>query len=321
MLARWRENSIVPHVEIRKPGWLTTVQDAGRWGHQARGVSVSGPMDWTSYRLANWLVGNSSDAATLEVTIGGLELAFDGETHFAVAGAEFQLDLSGQAVGMHRTVRAAAGSILKLGARSRGARAYIAIAGGVLVPPVLGSRATHTASHLGGFEGRALRTGDQLRVGSTTSAHDRVFHGFGRSVPDGGAQLRIMPGPQLDRFPPRTIELLQSSRYVLSPRSDRMGYRLEGPLLPCKEDEELISGATVTGALQVPSSGLPILLMADRATTGGYPILAVVISADLPLAGQLMPGDWIEFVACTRDDAVAALKDLERRLFHTEPDH
>ncbi len=153
------------HVEIRKPGWLTTVQDSGRWGHQSRGVSTSGPMDWASHRVANWLVGNPAGAATFEVTLGGLELAFEGETQFAIAGAEFQLELSGSSVGMHRTVRAAAGSILKVGARTRGARAYVAFAGGVLVPSVLGSRATHTTSHLGGVEGRALRTGDRVRSG------------------------------------------------------------------------------------------------------------------------------------------------------------
>jgi antagonist of KipI len=304
----------VPHVEIRKSGWLTTVQDAGRWGHQSRGVSVSGPMDWASHRLANRLVGNPFGAATLEVTMGGLELTFDGDVQFAIAGAEFQLDLSGQVVGMNRAVRAAAGSFLKFGPRSRGARAYLAVAGGVIVPPVLGSRATHIASRLGGFEGRALRAGDRLQVGSGPLPREPVTYRFDQRIPDGGAQVRVLPGPQLDRFPPRTLETLQSSRYVLSPKSDRMGYRLEGQPLPWAANEELISGATVAGAVQVPSSGLPILLLADCATTGGYPILAVVISADLPLVGQLVPGDWVEFTACTRDAAIAALKEWERRL-------
>lgn len=304
----------MPHVEIRKPGWLTTVQDAGRWGHQARGVSVAGPMDWASHRLANWLVGNPTDAAALEVTAGGLELAFDAEIQFAIAGAELPVDLSGQAVGMHQTLRAAAGSILKLGTRSRGARAYVAFAGGVLVPPVLGSRATHAASRLGGLEGRALRSGDRVPVGSVVLPRDRVFQGVHRSVSNGGARVRIMPGPHIDRFPAQILEMLQSSRYFVSTKSDRMGYRLEGPLLPQRAGEDLISGATVAGALQVPTSGSPILLMADRATTGGYPIVAVVISADLPLAGQLMPGDWMEFVSCTRDEAVAELKEWEDRL-------
>jgi antagonist of KipI len=268
-------------------------------------------MDWASSRLANWLVGNPVEAATLEVTIGGLEVAFDGETRFAVAGAEFHLDLDGQTVGTNRTLRAGAESVLKFGTRSRGARAYVAFSGGVLVSPVLGSRATHTASHLGGFEGRALRIGDRVPIGSLTLTGDRVYQRRTRSLSDGGARLRILPGPHIDRFPSRMLEILQSSRYVVSPKSDRMGYRLDGPPLPLNVVEELISGATVTGALQVPSSGLPILLMADRATTGGYPMAAVVVSADLPLAGQLLPGDWIEFVACTRDEALVALREWD----------
>jgi antagonist of KipI len=268
-------------------------------------------MDWASSRLANWLVGNPVEAATLEVTIGGLEVAFDGETRFAVAGAEFHLDLDGQTVGTNRTLRAGAESVLKFGKRSRGARAYVAFTGGVLVSPVLGSRATHTASHLGGFEGRALRTGDRVPIGSLTFTGDRVYQRRTRSLSDGGARLRILPGPHADRFPARMLEILQSSRYVVSPKSDRMGYRLDGPPLPLNVVEELISGATVTGALQVPSSGLPILLMADRATTGGYPIAAVVVSADLPLVGQLLPGDWIEFVSCTRDEALVALREWD----------
>ena len=264
-------------------------------------------MDWASHRLANRLVGNPVAAATLEVTMGGLELTFDGDVQFAIAGAEFQLDLSGQVVGMNRAVRAAAGSFLKFGPRLRGARAYLAVAGGVIVPPVLGSRATHIASRLGGFEGRALRAGDRLQVGSGLLPREPVTDRFDQTIPDGGAQVRVLPGPQLDRFPPRTLETLQSSRYVLSPKSDRMGYRLEGQPLPWGANEELISGATVAGAVQVPSSGLPILLMADCATTGGYPILAVVISADLPSSVS-----WCQAIGsshrCTRDAAIAALK-------------
>jgi antagonist of KipI len=248
----------------------------------------------------------------LEVTLGGLELAFDDDIQFAVAGAEFHVDLGGHPVAMYRTLRAAAGSVLKLGPRIRGGRAYVAIAGGILVPPVLGSRATHIASHLGGCEGRTLQAGDRLRVGSAVLARDRHCPGVG-NLPEGGAKVRILPGPHIDRFPSNALEMLLSSRYVLSPKSNRMGYRLEGPMLPTNLDE-LISGATVPGALQVPASGLPILLMADRATTGGYPILAVVISADLPIVGQLMPGDWIEFAVCSRDQAVIALEELERRL-------
>ena len=135
------------------------------------------------------------------------------------------------------------------------------------------------------------------------------------TLPDGGARLRVLPGPRENRFEPETVMKLRSSRYVLSPRSDRMGYRLNGPPLPWPPGAtELISSATVPGAVQVPPLGQPILLMADRATTGGYPMIAAVITADLPLAGQLAPGDWIEFAPCTRHEAVAALREREDAL-------
>ena len=300
----------MPYVEIKKPGWLTTVQDAGRWGHQGQGVTVSGPMDWFSHRLANVLVGNAEGAATLEVTMSGPEMVFEDAAWFAVTGAEFPLQLNGAPVVItNGPMYARSGDTMTFGLRRRGARAYVAVAGGFLVPPVLGSRSTHVLSRLGGVDGRALQTGDRVEFGgSSTLVEQRRSGGLG--LPAGGATLRVLLGPHENRFAPEEVTKLCSSRYVLSPRSDRMGYRLEGPLLPWSPDTtELISSATVPGAVQVPSLGRPILLMADRATAGGYPIIAAVISADLPLAGQLAPGDWIEFVTCTRDDAVAALRE------------
>ena len=303
------------HVEIRKPGWLTTIQDAGRWGMQAQGVGVSGPMDWCSHGLANLLVGNSEDAATLEVTMSGPELIVADDVTFVVTGAEFPLTLNGAAVAMDKAVHARSGDMLTFGMRRHGARSYVAVTGGFQVPLVLGSRSTHVLSGLGGLGGRALRPGDHLEISSVGPTIDRELRSRPFRLPDGGAALRVLPGPHEHRFAHETVKKLQSFRYVLSPRSDRMGYRLEGPALPWPPGTtELISGATVPGAVQIPSSGQPILLMVDRATTGGYPIIAVVISADLPLAGQLAPGDWIEFAPCTRGEAVAALRDRERAL-------
>ena len=305
----------MPYAEIRKPGWLTTIQDAGRWGMQAQGVPVSGPMDWFSHGLANRLVGNIEDAATLEITMNGPEVLFGGNVTFAVTGAEFPLMLNGAASAMNKTGRATSGDILTFGLSRRGARSYIAVAGGFQVPPVLGSRATHILSGLGGFRGRALRAGDRIAIGSVEPIIERDLRTRPDGLPDGGATLRVLSGPHADRFARETLMALHSARYVLSPNSDRMGYRLKGPaLLQPAGASELISGATVAGAVQAPASGQPILLMADRATTGGYPIIAVVISADLPLAGQLAPGDWIQFAPCTRDEAVAALRERERAL-------
>lgn len=303
------------HVEIRKPGWLTTIQDAGRWGWQGYGVSVSGPMDWFSHRLANVLVGNSEAAATLEVTMNGPELVFEGEAWLVVTGAEFPLLLNGAPVAIDRPMHARSGDMLTLGLRRRGARGYVAAAGGFSVPPVLGSRSTHVLSRIGGFQGQPLRAGDRIEIGESGKPVDRPVRSAVLTLPAGGARLRVLPGPHEDHFSRETIRTMHSSRYVLSPRSDRMGYRLDGPALPWSaETTELISSATVAGAIQVPASGQPILLMADRAPTGGYPILAVVISADLPLAGQLGPGDWVEVEPCTRDEALAALRERERAL-------
>jgi antagonist of KipI len=308
-------NRIMAQVEIRNAGWLTTIQDAGRWGMQRRGVSVSGPMDWFSHRLANLLVGNVADAAALEITMSGPEVVFEGEAWFATTGARFPATMNGAPISMTGVVHARSGDRLKFGLRRRGARGYVAIAGGLLVPLVLGSRSTHVLSRLGGLDGRPLRAGDRIEIGPARSVAERRPHSSALILPDGGARLRVLTGPHQDHFAHETTMKLCSSRYVLSSRSDRMGYRLEGPALSwLPEAPEIISGATVPGAIQVPASGQPILLMADRATTGGYPILAVVISADLPLAGQLAPGEWVEFIPCTRDEAIAALRERERAL-------
>ena len=302
-------------VEIKKPGWLTTIQDLGRWGLQRYGVSVSGPMDLLSHRLANLLAGNAVDAATLEVTLGGLELVFDGDAWFAATGADLSLTLNGEPVEMNRALHARPGDGLRFGLRRRGARSYLAVAGGFVVPMVLGSRSTHVLSGLGGLKGRPLRAGDRLDIGQQDAPVDRKPRAAPFAVPEGGTRLRVMPGPHQDRFEALTVERLPTSRYVLSDRSNRVGYRLEGESMPwAAGTTELISTATVPGGVQVPASGQPILLMADCAPTGGYPMIAVVISADVPLAGQLAPGDWLEFVRCTREEAVAALQERERSL-------
>jgi biotin-dependent carboxylase-like uncharacterized protein len=295
---------------IIRPGMFTTVQDCGRWGFQARGVPVSGAMDVFSHRLANALVGNRDDSATLEATLIGPEMQFQAASTVAITGAEFRVTLDGTSVAMNRAFTVPAGSTLKFGDRLKGARAYVAVAGGIDVRPVLGSRATHVLSGMGGFEGRALRAGDALKTGSdpvteiviACRASDPVI-----LLPDGGATLRVIAGPA-------GLRLLTSRRFTVSPRSDRMGYRLDGPDAVEASSGEMISAPVPTGAVQVPPTGQPILLMSDHATTGGYAIAATVITADLPLAGQLAPGDWVEFQACSLEDADAALHDREAAL-------
>jgi KipI family sensor histidine kinase inhibitor len=301
-------------VTVVRPGLLTTIQDRGRWGHQGRGVPVSGALDAISHRIANLLLGNPEDAATLEVTVAGPELRVEQDTRIAVAGAELQASIDGNSVPTGTAAICRSGSVLTFGERRTGARAYVAFDGGVDVMPVLGSRATHVGAALGGLDGRALAAGDCLPLGSPIVT--RVSRTIGQQVirHHGGARLRVLPGPQDDFFTPPAFALLERTRFIVTPHSNRMGYRLSGGVLPRVPNREMISDAVFVGAIQVPASGEPLLLMSDRQTTGGYPQMAIVITADLPLAGQLAPGDWVEFSLCTRAEAIAALRDQEAML-------
>ncbi len=301
-------------MRVHRPGLLTTVQDLGRWGHQDAGVPVAGPMDTFSHRLANLLVGNAAAAATLEITLLGPDLEFDVPTVIAVCGADFDVTCNGQAVGMNAATAVPAGGRVLFRRRAAGARAYLAVAGGIQTPPVLGSRATHLVCAMGGLDGRALVAGDALPI-AAAPAPAGLRRGTGLTLPsDGRARLRIVPGPQADWFPADAAATLTAVSFRVSPRSNRMGYRLEGPPLAILRTDEPISEPVAFGAIQVPAAGEPILLMADRQTAGGYPKIACVISADLPLAGQLAPGDVIEFSFCSRQDAAAALIARERPL-------
>jgi antagonist of KipI len=309
-------------VVVVKPGMLTTVQDRGRWGQQGSGVPVGGPMDPVSHRIANRLLGNDDDAATLEVTLIGPELLFEEAGVVAVCGAEFALRVDGAPAPMWGPIEVRTGARMTFGARVRGARAYCAVAGGFMCEPVLGSRATNLVARMGPFGGRAMAAGDRLPLAPDRSAAveelpETTLKGRVTSLvplPEGGARLRVMWGPQEHLFADRARETLISNRYVVTPQSNRMGYRLDGPRLEHRGPADILSDATPLGTLQVPGSGQPILLMADRQTAGGYPKIATVISADLALAGQLAPGDWVAFVACDRRTALAALRDQEALL-------
>ena len=248
--------------------------------------------------------------ATLEATVVGPEISFEEDIAVAVTGASFRITLNDAAVEMNRMIEAKAGSVMKFGERECGARVYLAIAGGIDVPKVLGSRSTHVLTRMGGLEGRALRAGDRLNKGSGEFFSVTPPEQFARPLflPNGGVRLRVIAGEA------RLCSHLGSQRFRVSTRSDRMGYRLEGAPTRDAPTNELISRAVATGAVQVPPAGQPILLMADHATTGGYPVGATVIAADLPLAGQLAPGDWIEFESCPLEVADQALRAQEAAL-------
>ena len=302
-------------VEVVRPGLLTTVQDLGRRGHRAEGVPLSGAMDAFALRLANLLVGNAEDAAVLEVTLLGPELVFTAAATIAVCGAEFE------GVPAWRPVRLAAGERLKFGECQRGCRAYVAIAGGIDVAPVLGSRSTYLRAALGGWEGRALRPGDRLAIGRrrTEGQGEEAHHApTWRLSPAllpayaSAVTLRTVRGAQADEFG----EALFAAEFQISPQSDRMGLRLAGASLTRSRTEDLLSSAVAPGTVQVPPDGRPIILMADAQTIGGYPQAAHVIGPDLALAAQLRPGDRVRFREVTLDEAHGLAAARERELAH-----
>jgi antagonist of KipI len=269
-------------------------------------------MDWYSHRLANRLVGNEEQAALLEITLLGPEIEVNAETVCVVTGAEFEVRVNGTATAAIRPFVIPSGGRVRFAARRSGARAMLAVRGGLDVPAIFGSRATSLSAGMGPLGGRPLMAGDMLPVGTPHMPAEPS--GIALPLPQGGARVRILRGPHDAMFTSAACDTLCRSRFTVTPESNRMGYRLQGPALEHGGAAEILSEATPIGSLQVPGSGQPILLMADRQTTGGYPKIATVITADLPIAGQLAPGDWIEFQECTRAEAVAALHELVARL-------
>lgn len=283
-------------MKIIRGGMLTTVQDLGRAGVRGAGVPRGGAMDAFALRLANLLVGNVESAAALEMTLVGAEVEFLGDALVAVTGA----DMGGMEPWQPHVV--AAGTRLKFGAAKSGCRSYLAVAGGVDVAPVLGGRGTYLRAGLGGFEGRALRDGDRLRLGLAQAGragdHWRIDR---RLLPAYSAAptVRVLRGAQADEFAGQWWQ----QEFTVSVQSDRMGIRLEGDRLARSDGSELISRAVLPGTIQVPADGQPIALMADAQTLGGYPQLAQVITVDLPLLAQVRPGDKVRFVETTLSEA------------------
>ncbi|MEO6212916.1 MAG: biotin-dependent carboxyltransferase family protein [Vicinamibacterales bacterium] len=304
----------MPAFTVLRGGMLSTVQDLGRWGLQHLGVPVAGPMDWYSHRLANRLVGNPDDAAAIEMTLIGPELVTDADVICAAAGGAFEVTAGQQLVPLHAPFTLMRGQRMRFRLCGAGARATVAVRGGISVPAVMGSRSTSLISRVGPFGGRALAAGDVLPIGRPSMASRPT--GPPLPINQGGARVRVLWGPHAARFTPEAVRAFHTSRYEVTPESNRMGYRLSGTALAfgASGSIDMLSDATPIGSLQVPPSGLPILLMADRQTTGGYPKIATVITADLPLAGQLAPGDWIEFVPVTRAAAIDAIRRRDAAL-------
>ncbi|MBN1261967.1 MAG: biotin-dependent carboxyltransferase family protein [Anaerolineae bacterium] len=288
-------------LEILDGGFLTTIQDAGRVGWARFGVPPSGPLDTAAFRAANLLVGNAPGAAELEITLTGPTLRLRRSGLIAVCGAEFEIWVGNLRAPSWHSVFVRAGQRVQFGKRLWGARAYLAIAGGLALKPFLGSQATYLPGGFGGLEGRALQAGDDLPVGdaSAYSAHPAAYAGRVWPERDRPAYtphpiLRVILGPQDDAFTEAALDTFLTSEYELTAESNRMGARLRGaPVIP--KMAGIVSDGVVAGSVQLPPDGQPIVMLADHQTTGGYPKIATVARADLPLLAQCLPGDRVQF--------------------------
>jgi antagonist of KipI len=305
-------------VIVERAGFFTSVQDLGRIGFREFGVSSGGALDSFGLRVANLLVGNDESAAGLEITLGGLQLRFEDERVVAWCGGEFDVRIGSTALPAGHAAHVQAGKRLKFGRPQIGCRAWLAVSGGIDVPVVLGSCSTDLRTHFGGFEGRTLRDGDVIPLavwrGSSTSSgisswtapYDWVSPAKPKPV------LRFIRGVDWNRFNASTLQRLRSEAFTVSPDSDRMGVRLEGPELKRIDESDLISEAVAPGTIQVPPSGKPILLLGDCQTIGGYPKIAHVIAVDLALAAQLRAGHHVQCSEVSLTDAHRLLLERER---------
>jgi len=284
-------------IRVLDPGPQTTVQDAGRRGQLRYGIPPSGPVDARSFTLANRLVGNADGEAALEFTLVGPRLRVEAPCTAAVTGAAAPVTVNDAPAPAWTTLTVAAGDVLRIGPARAGVRGYVAFAGGVDVPLVLGSRATYLRGRLGGLGGRALRRDDVLRLGPASPAPRRAVRPD--EIPDWqeSPALRVVLGPQADRFTDEGIAAFLGGVYEVLPQSDRMGARLQGPRIAHARGHDIISDGVALGAVQVPGDGQPIVLLVDRQSTGGYTKIATVCSFDIPRVGQAKPGQRIRFSA------------------------
>ena len=316
-------------IRVNRPGLLTTIQDLGRYGLQQFGVIVSGAMDPLALRISNLLVGNEQHEAALEITLSGPALLFDREALIAITGADLSAVIDGQAVPLWRPIFVRQGSLLKFGSPIRGCRAYVSVAGGFDVPLVMHSRSTYLRARLGGFEGRPLQTGDVLnlraasrfatqqmkRMSEKDSKHPFVatdwFAGLDLAEYSDDPTIRVMSGGQNDWFEDESREAFVSESFRITQQSDRMGYRLAGPTLRFIQPRELVSEAVTVGTVQVPPEGQPIILMADRPTTGGYAKIAQIATVDIPVLAQVKPGAQIRFLTISVEESQELYRSRE----------
>ncbi|MCR8938454.1 biotin-dependent carboxyltransferase family protein [Brevibacillus laterosporus] len=326
-------------IRVIKPGLLTLIQDQGRFGFRKYGVVTSEAMDPMALRIANMLVGNAEQLATLEMTLTGAELAFEHDSLIAITGADLSFTINGERLPMWRPIFVRSGTVVKGGGCRTGCRAYLAIAGGIEVEQVLGSRSTYARAGMGGYQGRSLQAGDYISVGEpanvTRAFLEKWYNKLAKQTSlrswtsvdwsvsadclatyRRNPQVRISRGTHFSLFTSESQQNLFQSPYKITPQSDRMGYRLQGAMLDLVEPIELLSEAVAFGTIQVPAEGYPIILLADRQTTGGYPRIGQVATVDLPILAQMKPGEEIMFTEIERDESEKLL--MEREQFFIE---
>lgn len=290
---------------VLKPGLMTTLQDEGRNGYQACGFSVSGCMDKCAMKEANGLVNNEIGEAVLEMQYLGGTFRFEGESYFALTGADMESCLNGRAVERYCAMKVHKGDILECRRAVNGRFAYLAVAGGFAVGQVLGSRSTNLKCGIGGFQGRVLQAGDELPMnGETVWLLNEYLKEAAAPAYEKEICLRVTSGPQEEKFTAKGLMDFYGQPYSVTEQSDRMGYRLEGIPIESKAGVDIISDGIVEGTVQVTPGGMPMILLADRQTTGGYAKIATVIAADLPRLVQCMPGAKIRFEKVSLKEAV-----------------
>lgn len=307
-------------IRVISPGLLTTVQDTGRPGYQQFGISVGGAMDAVSHQLGNLLVGNHPEAASLEITLTGPVLEAEEEMLIAITGADLGPMIGEQPVPMWKSIQWPKGERLAFRGKPSGARAYLAVAGGIDVPRLLGSRSTYLTANIGGLAGRSLRRGDRVSIGipSRKARSGRFLPLPLRPSAQLEHPIRVILGPHAEAFTCEAIQTFLSTPYTLTTQMNRMGAKLKGLPLTHRQGADILSSAVVYGSIQVPADGQPTLLLAERQTTGGYAQLATVITVDLPRIAQALPGDALRFQAVSLSEAQQLLEQQRKflRLLH-----
>lgn len=301
-------------IKIVRGGLLTTVQDSGRFGYMKYGFSQCGAMDIRAMKTANILLLNDENAAVLEMTLSGIAAVFTEDCAICLSGAQIEAAVNKKPIRTNKVYAVSAGDVLICGKTKGGARSYLAVSGGIDVPEFLGSRSTDLKAKAGGLEGRKLKTGDDIKIlphKKLSNIEKRETAEFKYSM---GIVLRAVPGPQDFMFTEDDLKIFFSSEYKISAEADRMGVRLNGTPLKGRNGMNIISDGIAPGSVQVPESGLPIILAADRQTAGGYAKIATVISADMPLLAQALPGYTVRFKKVSVKEAQTAAKSENEKL-------